>query len=313
MIVAATTFDSIGSYISVTRLVTNVNQTPSKDATWGVPYNPAPNTFFANRLERYYPPGSLCAGPPCNANAGFVARQEGFATATDFYVSGSIEVSGNDFDVVTLKISSATGDLKTEFSNDGWVRTSFDQPNSTFKDLAAGLYVYQDDVYIAAQVAQKCDDGIGMAKINGATGGFITAFGGSGKVVFGGVGNAPACFTGNNNAVPFAITATGGRIGIAGYQATALIMGGTRFDPMLAVVNAVNGEVLDIDSHPVLRADGTRFGDAVLYGIYGGPSVTSPFTVSGNGRDTTAGNTLSYLTGRFVPVSSDRIFANGFD
>ena len=312
MIVAATTFNNARNHISVTRLVTDANQPPKKDATWGVPYNPAPNTFFSNRLVRYYPPNGLCDDPPCNATAGYVARQEGFATATDFYVSGSVGVSGNDLDVVTLKISSATGALKTEF-NGGWVRTSFDQPESTFKDLAAGLYVYQDDVYIAAQVAQKCDDGIGMAKINGATGGFIPAFGGSGKVVFGGRGNAPICFTGNNNTVPFAITATGGRIGVAGYQATALIMGGTRVDPMLAVVNAVNGQVLDIDSHPVLRADGTRFGDAVLYGIYGGPSVTSPFTVSGNGRDTTAGNTLSYLTGRFIPVSSDRIFASGFD
>ena len=314
MIVAATAYDSIGPYVAVTRMVTDTNQTPTKDASWGQPYNPAPNTFYYNRLIRYFAPSGYCGGGACDATASYVAKQEGFATQTDFYVAGSIHISGNDWDSYALKISSADGSTKSEFNITGWSRAVFNEPNSTLDDRAAGLYVYQDDVYMAAQVARKCHNGIGLAKLNGATGAYITAFGGSGKVVFGGQGNATLCYFGNNRDVPFAISATGGRIGVAGYGATGgIVGGGTNIDPMLAVVDAVNGSLLDFARHPILRANGTRAGDGVLYSVYGGPSGTSPFTVSGNGRDTSAGNTLSYLVGRFVPVSADRIFANNFD
>lgn len=313
MIVAATAYDSVGPYVAVTRLVTDINQSPTKDATWGFPYNPAPNTFFANRLNRYYPPNNTCAASPCKATAGYVVKPVG-NTFADFYVSGSVQFNGNDWDVATLKISSLDGALKPEFGTDGWVTTQFDQAGSTNKDLAAGLYVYDAEVYLAAQVAQKCNDGIGMAKISGSTGSLIGAFGPGGKIVFGGQGNLPTCFfQGTGPDVPFAISATGGRIGIAGYRGYRGFNNSYSVNPMLAVVNAVNGTVLDIASHPVTRPDGTRFGDAVLYGIYGGPLATSPFTVAGNGRDASAGNTLSYVAGRLIPVSSDRIFASGFD
>ena len=104
-------------------------------------------------------------------------------------------------------------------------------------------------------------------------------------------------------------------IGVAGHEVSKNygIPVEIRVDPLLAVVNAVNGTVLDIDSHPVTRPDGSRYGDGALYGIYGGPSATSPFVVSGTGRDASTGNTMSYLSGRLIPVSSDRIFANGFN
>ncbi|MEO7198889.1 MAG: hypothetical protein ABIY56_01590 [Dokdonella sp.] len=313
MIVAATAYDSFGSFIAVTRLLTNANQTPTKDANWGVPYNPAPNSFYANRLNRYFAPGSYCGAASCDATAGYVAKPEGSSFA-DFYVAGNLHISGNNWDPVALKISSESGSVKTEFNVTGWSRAIFDDTNSTLKDLVAGLYVYQDDVYMAAQVARKCHNGIGLAKLNGATGGYLTAFGSVGKILFGGQGDSLACIAGNQAAVPLAISATGGRIGIAGYQALGGFGGGAiQVDPMLAVVDAVNGSLLSFDNYPVRRTDGTRYGDGVLYGIYGGTSPTSPFTVSGNGRDESASNTLSYVSGRLIPVSSDRIFANGFN
>lgn len=311
MIVAATTYDSVGPYIAVTRLAILGNGALSLDSGWGTGYGGS-NSF--NRINRYYPPNAFCTGPPCEATAGYVARQEGFATPTDFYVGGNVKFSGDNFDVLVVKISSATGELKTEFSDDGWQAVGFNRSNSTQKDVIAGVYVFQDEVYLAAQVAQKCDDGIGMAKLNGATGNLILAFGLVGGIVFGGQGNLPTCnfqFTGPD--VPFAISATGGRIGIAGYRGFRGFSGSYSVNPMLAVVNAVDGTVLDIDSHQLERPDGTRFGDAVFVSIYGGPLATSPFTVSGNGRDASAGNTLSYVAGRLIPVSSDRIFASGFD
>ena len=53
-------------------------------------------------------------------------------------------------------------------------------------------------------------------------------------------------------------------------------------------------------------------GDAIFYSVIGGPDAISPFIAAGNRRDTLTGNTLSYLTGMFIP-DSDLIFANNID
>ena len=84
----------------------------------------------------------------------------------------------------------------------------------------------------------------------------------------------------------------------------------TRFQTKDGVINAVDGSLIHSARHPVKRPDGSRLGDAVLYSVYGGPSPDSPFTVAGEGRDASAGNTLSFLSGR---LGLDSIFANGFD
>lgn len=307
MIVTATTYDSVGPYISANRLHIEPNHSLTQDPTWGSGYGGG----TVNRLIRYYAPDGLCITSPCAATASYAVNTVAGTLTDDFYVGGSVNFSGNDWDVVTLKISSQNGELKTEFGG-GWVVTRFDAPNSTKKDISGGLYVYLNDVYVGAQVAQKCNDGIGLAKLNGATGGDIAAFGGNGQILFGGQGDDPICYINGGVSLPTAMSATGGRIGIAGYQGYRDIQNHYHVDPMLAVVNAVNGQVLDFDAHPLTRSDGTRYGDAVLYGIYGGPNATSPFIVSGNGRDESAGNSLSYVTGKFIPVSSDRIFADNF-
>ncbi|MFZ2237048.1 MAG: hypothetical protein WBP11_09760 [Dokdonella sp.] len=309
VIAVATAYDSVGPFVSVTRMKILTNGALDIDPMWGSPYG------NLNYLKQYYPPNSSCAAAPCKATAGYAVRPVG-SNFDDFYVAGSVQWNGDDWDTFVLKISSQDGSTKPEFSGDGWARFGFDQLNSNFNDRGAGLYVYQDEIYLAAQVAQKCHPGIGMAKINGANGNLIAAFGGSGRIVFGGQGNSPICLdNGRLDDVPLAISATGGRIGIVGYERSKfnIITSVTHYDPMLAVVDAVGGVVLDLDSHSVKRADGSRYGDAVLYSVYGGPSPQSPFTVAGNGRDATAGNTLSYVTGVFIPVSADRIFASGFE
>ncbi len=43
------------------------------------------------------------------------------------------------------------------------------------------------------------------------------------------------------------------------------------------------------------------------------PDFHIAMAVAGNGRDASAGNTVSYITGRLILVSSDRSFASGFD
>lgn len=311
VIIAATGYDSVGSYVAITRMKI-IDNNLYNDADWGLPYGGSSFT----RLYRYPAPSDACAVPinsRCNVTANYVARPVA-STSAYVYVQGSVQYAGDDWNAVIMKVNSINGSRPTIFDGDGWVSIQFDQPVSSNKDIGAGLYVYQDEVYLAAQVARKCHDGIGVAKLNAVTGGLNTTFGSGGKIVFGGQGNAQFCIgQGIGTPYPFAISATGGRIGIVGYESFRNLNNIVNIDPMLAVVNAADGTLIDFNSHPVKRADGSRYGDAVLYGIYGGPFPASAFTVSGNGRDASAGNTLSYVAGKLVPTSSDRIFGTGFE
>ncbi|MEO7013045.1 MAG: hypothetical protein ABI127_01960 [Dokdonella sp.] len=309
MVVTATGYDPQGgAYVAANRLLIQADGTLFQDQSWGSEYAGA-----VNRLIKYRAPGGYCGQSSCEVTANYATAPVGMAEG-NIYIGGNVHIAGNNWDPIVLKINSTSGVLKAEFNGTGWSRVIFDEPNSSLTDFIAGLYVYQNDVYLAAQVDRNCFQGVGMAKINGATGQYVAAFGSGGKIVFGGEGNDLFCNTsGDQKTVPYAISATGGRIGVVGYQGFKMIFGNSyEVDPMMAVVNAVNGSVLSFHRYPVTRTDGSRAGDAVLAGIYGGPLATSPFTVSGYGRDTSVGNTLSYVSGRFIPVSADRIFASGF-
>ena len=311
MFVTATGYNTISPWIAVNSLVVEADGSLSQDPTWGDGYGSAP---YQNRQRRYFPPLSYCGNDYCNVIVNSVVRPVGFDIVPNhLYIASNIQIGGNDWDVVVLKFSTVDSNPLYEFGYQGWRRIFFDESGSTLRDTAAGLYVYQNEVWVTASVAQRCHDGIGIVKLNGVDGSPIDAFGGFGRIVFGGQGDAPFCVSGANSDVPFATSATGGRIGVAGLSRRGLLGSQTFVDPMLAVVDAANGTLIDMDSHPVRDASGTRLGDGVLYSVFGGPNPTSPFTVAGNGRIASAGNTLSYLSGKLLPVSADRIFANGFD
>ncbi len=312
VIVAATAYSGNGPFLVITRLKFNNNGVLIDDNSWGFPYGGS----GPNRVRSYDAPSSYCGGGVCDVIAGYVTQPKGLAQSNDVYVAASIHISGTNWDPIALKISSVTGSVKPEFNGSGWSRAVFDDANSSLDDRATGLYVFVDDVYMAAQVSRKCFSGIGLAKINGATGAYSTSFGSGGKIIFGGQGNAPVCFSPPDGDYSTAITGTsaGARIGIAGYRHHGILGLSNLYDPMLAVVNGVSGQVLDFNVHPVKRTDGSRYGDAVLYGIFNTTAgATSLFVVSGNGRDASAGNALSYVAGRLIPAPSDRIFASGFD
>jgi hypothetical protein len=309
MIVAATAYDENSGYVAVSRLAILSGGTVNQDVTWGEPYG---GFGSFDQVEFYVPPNSDCVADfLCTATASFATKATGVETS-DFYVAGSIQWDGADWDPYAVKISGLTGWPKSEFGLNGWSTAPFDEPDSSATDYAEGLYVYRDEVYVAAQVDRGCHPGVGMAKLDGATGDYITAFGDNGKIIFGGrTFDDPNCFNPPDDTIPLALAATGGRLGIAGYSLYTDQGDNTLADPMLAVIAAVTGEVLSFSTYPALRADGSRYGDAILGSIFGGPDPTSPFTVGGQGRDASAGNTLSFLTGRFIPVSADRIFASG--
>lgn len=310
MMVVATLYYAGGrTAISVARLNILPNGAPTPDQSFGSAYG-GPNYTKVAGAPAFY----CGAEYDCPVIANYASKQFGFATPTDFYVGASIQISGNNWDPIVLKISSDTGAPKNEFNGNGWSRVVFDEPGGNKDDRIAGLYVYKDDVYLAAQAAQKCATGVGIAKINGATGNDNDDFGYGGHIVYGGKGDLPACpFNGNQADVPTAISGIGGHIVVVGYRtARPFIQGSLTYDPMLAVVDAYDGKKLNFDAYPVTGQNGSRLGDAVLYSVHGNSDMASPITVAGIGRDTGYGNTLSYLTGRFIAVSTDRIFRSNF-
>ena len=310
VIVTATAYDSIGGYLAVDRLGILANGALDLDTSWGEGYG-GPNSF--SRVINYFPPDYFCVDSPCTMDAYFAVNpNNGFE---DFYVAGSKQYDGDDWDAWVAKISSQDGTLKPEFHDDGWVAVNFDNASSDFDDRAAGLVVQGDaDVYVAAAVAQKCHPGIGVAKLDGS-GDFNASFGAGGRVVFGGQGDVPFCFAGVQNDVPTDMARNGTRLGIVGYRASRLFVGDAiNYNPMFGAVGSGNGAVVSFDAYPLARPDGTRRGDSILYSVFGGfANDEARFTVGGNGRDTDSGNTLSYVMGRMMPASFDRIFADTFD
>jgi hypothetical protein len=301
MIVTATGYDATGAYVAVSRLIVLGNGAVTPDSAWGSGYGGASSL---NRIRRYFAPVAFCqAASQCQATAAYAVTPIGEASI-DVYISGSRRWQGNDWDPYVLKISSDTGLAKPEFDGDGWRAVPFDQPDSNYTDYGAGVYVHQNEVFLAAQVDRGCHGGIGISRLVGNTGALAPTFGTGGKVVYGGVAAAdPGCSSFPNAHVPFAMSTTGGRVGVVGYNRWSDQGGNINTDPMLGVVDALTGEVLSLRRYPSPSG-----GDAVFYGVTGGPEVTSPFIVSGNVRVPSAKNSLAYQIARLVPQSFDRIF-----
>lgn len=313
VIVTATAYDTLGGYLAIDRLAILPNGALDLDTAWGEGYG-GPNSF--SRVINYYAPDYFCEPGParCAMDAYYAVNpNNGF---DDFYVAGSKQYDGDDWDAWVAKISSQDGALKTEFGNDdGWKVVNFDNASSDFDDRAAGLHVQGDaEIYVTAAVSQKCHPGIGVAKLDG-NGSLVASFGVNGRMVFGGQGDAPFCYSGVQNDVPTDMARNGTRLGIVGYRANRIFDGDPiSYNPMFGAVSTSNGALMSFDTYSVRRPDGTRRGDAILYSVFGGFSNDEArFTVGGNGRDTTMGNTLSYVTGRLMPASFDRIFADDFD
>ncbi|MGH8174170.1 MAG: hypothetical protein ACREPX_13595, partial [Rhodanobacteraceae bacterium] len=139
MIVAATGYDMAGGFVAVSRLAILPGGTVNQDPGWGDPYG-GPGSF--DQVRYYFPPDDYCAaGSLCTVTASFAVKPTGFDFG-DFYVAGSRQYDGADWDPYALKISSLSGDPKPEFTPDGWSAAPFDQPDSNFTDYAEGLYVY---------------------------------------------------------------------------------------------------------------------------------------------------------------------------
>ncbi|HSX59205.1 MAG TPA: hypothetical protein VLF18_03295 [Tahibacter sp.] len=167
---------------------------------------------------------------------------------------------------------------------------------------------YRDEIFALASVAQACASGTGIAKLDDE-GHYTTTFGTGGKLRFGGwddPGNPQACAV-YGPAQPFAIARDGTTLAIAG-QADAEVGPDFIPSPMLAVVDSNDGSLDQIATVAIEPPWATSPGDGALYDV--ASSGTGSFTVTGDARDPTTGNTLMFATAR---LGNDAIFADAFD
>lgn len=194
------------------------------------------------------------------------------------------------------------------------------------RDYATAIVAYRTDtnntsdrVYAVGQVAQTCTPGIGIAAFN-HNGTAYTGIGAGGKLLFG--GSPGNCGQYIFRGADYANAATVG--GYYANSATIVIAGMSTWwpcligscggvevnvDPMLAVVSADNGAILEQRDFPVQPGGRIRHGG--LYDIIndGGKYVTTGDDRYFNTAPNYPGR-QEFVTARFV---LDRIFGNGFE
>lgn len=330
MLVVTQGVDNYGPYVAVGRVGINTSGayagTTYTDPTWGNAYGTS-----GERVKNYFAPGRLCSSSvqTCNAVPIAATRKASTPTSTsDYtYIAGSVQYDGaNDWDVFVLKISDDTGGFASNFgAGDGWQTYAYDVANSDYGDRTRGLFAWVNDMYIAVRVSRRCSNGVGLIKASTTTSSLDASFPGGGKILIGGddgTGTNPVfCAALAYSYDSFGMTGGGAgsspdRVGIVGHGMRT-VAGTTTVDPALTVVST-SGEVISqstytVRAEPVGGNPGVRKGDAILYDAIPGPAGTASFTVVGEGRDTTQGNRLRFLTGQLSPVSADTIFKNGFD
>jgi hypothetical protein len=242
----------------------------------------------------------------------------------DYYVLFTRKVSANasddDFDPCLLSAkASHAPDPGFPGSNSGVRCKWFDEAGGSKKDkgvaLTVGTYlewagstpISREKVHVLVDVARSVDDGFGVWALRNRSD--DTAFGPGGRRVFGG------CATGEPCADPqFGIAAThtpadlaylGSDIAVVGYAQSHFPAGGGRVDPMLARVDAANGERLQLDSFPSGYGDG-QFNSLVI-------RDARHLVGIGEAKDDAAANAATRVQTLIALTNDDTIFRNGFD
>ena len=257
-----------------------------------------------------------CAGSPqCNVIPNDLVRPQRLfgGDGMPIYVAGAVQRSGGDWDYLAVKLN-ADGTLAGDFGVGGLRYVPFNQPGSGQGDYAMTLHVESsfgpfgtDTLWLAGNVQQSCQTGIGVAKLRG-DGVDDPFFGTNGRAVYGGsietgsvCAQDPAHFASD-------ITLQGGEIAIAGDTATLDQGGQTLVDGSLLRIHADTGSQRGLASLPMTFGLGDRAGASRLRGIVGDGG--GRYTVSGEGDVMLLYPTL-FIAAR--TWHSDTLFANEFD
>jgi hypothetical protein len=325
LLAAATVYGGSGNYIRLSRFNIGGTTPFEGDTTFGTD---------GTSIAFLFQSSGACSSAVATAGAcPLIARSlaigfRGLTGSGPIYVGAERQYSAtsstsNDWDTAVVKFSSS-GDLDTGFgsgtgagSGNGFAFVQFDR--GTKEDRNRGIAVrtrglgtpalpYQDEVYVIASVAQACASGTGVGKLD-QDGHFVTAFGDNGKLRFGGwddPGNAQACAV-YGPAAPFAVARDGDMLAIAG-QDDAEVQGDFIPSAAVAFVDGGSGALVQRFASAIRPPAGTFPSSSALYGIAAGSDGS--FSVTGDARDSTTGNTLMFATAR---IGRDVIFADGFD
>jgi len=267
-------------------------------------------------------PDGLCGGSsaPCSMRVAGVATTGSSFLAIDpqrIYIGGSILYSGEDWDFAVMRVN-RSGDLVESFGIGGIRRVPIDVEGSG-TDLATGVAARRqggstdayDEIFLAGNVSQRCDGGIGIVKLADA-GGIVSTFGNGGKVVIGGhnggSGTTPICILNNGDDIASGgIRVAGDYLVVAGQSQWYPFGGGAlRGDVLFGAVHANGGAIADFRSYRLISPYTGVREDSIIYGM----------SVDGSGRVVVAGNTwagtngLAFLSGRFI---GDRIFGDDLE
>jgi hypothetical protein len=257
-----------------------------------------------------------CAGSPqCNVIPTDLARpQRLFAgDGMPIYVVGAVQRMGGDWDYLAVKLED-DGTLASDFGVGGFRYVPFNQPGSGGGDYAMAVHVESsfgpfsaDTLWLAGNVQQSCQTGIGVAKLAG-DGDDDPSFGTSGRAVYGGsVETGSICV---QDPAHFAsdITLQGDEIAIAGDTAVLDQGGQTLVDGSLLRIHADTGSQRGLAGLPMTFGGGGRAGASRLRGIVGDGG--SRYTVSG------VGDVMLLYPSLFISARtrhSDTVFADEFD
>lgn len=256
---------------------------------------------------------------PCSIWAKSVAATGTNTANPRIYVSAETLYVDQDRNPAVLAFNGADGSAVAEFDHHGgpgygipgFVLHRFDiggnHDDETVGIAVSGTGGGDDKIYVLSKVAQNCRPGIGVLSLDGT--GRLNLWGNFdlGKSVFGG-SNAQSCPFDVNNTLPSAITVNGNRLAIAGTEGRFNPALGNLYDPLLAIVRASDGTVIESRSQRPSHAAGASY-------VSGGgwndviANDANRFITTGPLYDSLGSKPL-FGTARFV---ADRIFGNGFE
>jgi hypothetical protein len=266
-------------------------------------------------------PDDRCDAPPCSAIARAVFALRADTPAPTVYIAGDAPNSGSDVNPFVMAIDGSSGDLAGGFGGGSGIYLQYgDLPDGNRADHADALFATtggdpaSDLVYLAADYARSCGSSAAITKLRAQVilpGGPRTlpdfSWANGGTLTFGGDASA-ICTNGLTVTRPNALALDGAQFAIVGADALLNVITPAR-GPMLAIVRASDGALLEFARHPAPHAGGGVWGDSTLDDLV--VAGAARYVATGTIMDA-ASSTLGTLFGtvRFAP---DRIFGDGFD
>ncbi len=303
-------------------------------------------TLNANGTITFNPVVFPNPGNYCPTNRGCILRsialggRNGQGAGTKFYLAGTRQSNipdDNAWDFLVMAVN-FDGSPVNSFGGSGVTTVPFDDGGDDYDDahsinVSTSFFGSSpDSIYVTGFVDRTCKDGFGVVKLNDtggldhSFGSFDSVLGHTGKLIIGGAKPPP----GSNCSVFFSTSASyandavldGGKLAIAGftvYPPGVFCIPGNPcpeddIDGMISVIDTAHGDIESFRTYSYTdTVNGSRSRHSGFWGI--AATINGSFTATGDVRffQTAAGQPSGAQQFGTLRVSSDRIFANGFE